>query len=202
MVVFEILQFGVSLITNLISSIGYVGVFFLMLLESALIPIPSEIIMPFSGYLVFTGNFNIWLAILAGTFGNLVGSIIAYWAGMKLGRKFILKYGKYILLRKHHLEIAENWFKKYGDTTIFFSRMLPAVRTYISLPAGIGKMDFKKFSIYTFVGSLPWNFALTYVGYWFGKNWERISSYTHILTAIVIVGVIIGIVYLYFRKKK
>ncbi len=192
----------VNWITQMIASVGYFGVFFLMVLESAVMPVPSEVVMPFAGYLSFTNVFNIWYVVLAGTIGNLVGSLIAYFAGMYLGRGFILRYGKYILLEKKYLLLTEKWFKRYGDKIIFFSRMLPVVRTVISLPAGIGRMNLKKFIIYTFVGSIPWNFALTYVGYWLGKRWELILSYSRILDIVVILGIIFLIVWYVWSHRK
>ena len=172
-----------------------------MIAESALIPIPSEVIMPFSGYLVSSGKFNVIYVIIAGSIGNLVGSLVAYYIGFKLGREFILKYGKYVLLRKSHLEITESYFKKYGDRSTFISRMLPAVRTYISLPAGVAKMNLKKFIIYTLIGSVIWNSALTYIGIQLGQEWKNILHYSDYFDAIVVIGVIIAIV-IFFKRRK
>lgn len=200
MVVLEIASF----ITQIIASSGYFGVFFLMILESAVMPIPSEIVMPFAGFLVSTGSFNIWYVVLAGTLGNLVGSLVAYFVGFYLGRGFIFRYGKYILLEKKYLLMTEKWFKHHGDKTVFFSRLLPVIRTVISLPAGIGRMNLGKFMSYTFLGSIPWNFALTYVGVILGKNWNLISQYSHaidILLGILIVAFVVWFV-LSHRKKK
>ena len=197
MVLVELLA---GFITSVISQIGYVGVFFLMVLESALIPIPSEVIMPFSGFLVATGEFNLFYVLVAGTIGNLVGSIIAYYIGSHIGRSLVLKYGKYILIDEGHLDLADRWFQKFGDRIIFLSRNLPAVRTYISLPAGITKMNIVKFSVYTLIGSIPWNFALLYAGILLGKNWETILKYTTILDVIVVIGVLVVIVW-WLRKK-
>jgi len=200
MVVVEIANF----ITQLIASSGYLGIFFLMALESALIPIPSEIVMPFAGFLVSSGQFNLWYVVLAGTLGNLAGSLVAYVVGFYLGRGFILRYGKYILLKEKHLLLVEKWFKKYGDKTVFFSRLLPVVRTVNALPAGIGKMNLKKFIIYTFVGSIPWNFALTYLGFLLREKWDIILKYSHILD--IIVGILLVCLIVWFivsyRKKK
>ena len=191
----------VNWITQFISSIGYLGVFFLMVLESAVMPVPSEVVMPFAGYLAFITKFNIFYIVLAGTVGNLVGSLIAYYAGLHLGRGFVLRYGKYILLKRNHLLLTEKWFKKYGDKIIFFSRMLPVVRTVISLPAGIGRMNLKKFIIYTFVGSVPWNFALAYMGYWLGKRWEIILSYSRILDIIVGLGIVFLVIWYVWSQR-
>lgn len=191
---------GVDIINNLanfviqtISNTGYLGIFALMIAESALIPIPSEIIMPFSGYLASTGKLNPILIIIAGSVGNLVGSLVAYLIGVKLGREVILKYGKYVLLKKSHLDWTESFFKKYGDRSTFVSRLLPAIRTYISLPAGIAKMNLKKFAIYTFAGSIIWSTMLTYVGITLGEEWTKIRQYSHYIDAAVIAGIIIVI---------
>ncbi len=204
-ITFEILKPIIDFVISFISGLGYPGIFLLMILESALIPIPSEIIMPFSGFLVSNGTFDPISVVLAGTFGNLVGSILTYYLGIKAGRAFILKYGKYILFKKSHLEFTEELFEKYGDKISFFCRLLPAVRTYISLPCGVGKANFVKFSIYTFLGSLIWNSMLTYVGILFGNNWKNIDKYAiylDIVAACVIVGFIIWFVVKVRRRNK
>ena len=201
MVAFEIVNSLVDFIVQTISSSGYVGIFLLMVAESALIPIPSEIIMPFSGYLVFSGKLDAAFVVLAGSFGNLVGSWIAYFVGVRAGRAFVIKYGKYVLLRKSHLELTESYFRKYGDRSTFVSRLLPAVRTYISLPAGVAKMNVKKFSVYTFGGSLIWNSALTYIGIKLGEQWTNIRHYSNYFDIIVVAGVIIAII-LYIKRTK
>jgi membrane protein DedA with SNARE-associated domain len=204
-ITFEILKPVIDFVISFISGLGYPGIFLLMILESALIPIPSEIIMPFSGFLVSNGTFDPISVVLAGTFGNLVGSILTYYLGIKAGRAFILKYGKYILFKKSHLEFTEELFEKYGDKISFFCRLLPAVRTYISLPCGVGKANFVKFSIYTFLGSLIWNSMLTYVGILFGNNWKNIDKYAiylDIVAACVIVGFVIWFVVKVRRRNK
>src|SRR5215471_787370 len=145
MALIEILNPLVQFITSTIAALGYGGIFLLMILESALIPIPSEIIMPFSGFLVVAGKFGPISVILAGSFGNLVGSIATYFLGIKLGRAFLFRYGKYILFRPHHLVFTEQLFHKYGERIVFVGRLLPVVRTYISLPAGVGRTNFFKF---------------------------------------------------------
>ena len=197
MVLVELLA---GFITSVISQIGYVGVFILMVLESALIPIPSEVIMPFSGFLVATGEFNLFFVLVAGTVGNLVGSVIAYYIGSSIGRNLVLRYGKYVFIDENHLNLADRWFQKFGDKIVFISRNLPAVRTYISLPAGISKMNIAKFSIYTLIGSIPWNFLLLYVGVILRQNWELILRYTTILDVIVVISVLAFIVW--FLKKR
>src|SRR4030042_438655 len=157
-------------IMSVISALGYGGVILLMAIESANIPLPSEIIMPFSGFLVAQGQFNLWLVGLAGAIGCVIGSILSYWLGMVGGRPLIEKYGKYILISHHDLDLADSWFQKRGELTVFIGRLLPVIRTFISFPAGIAKMHFWRFVIYSFLGSLPWCLALAYVGQKMGEN--------------------------------
>ncbi len=192
-------NFGISLI----QSLGYWGVFIGMTLESACIPLPSEIIMTFSGYVVWQGNTNMTLLgiTLVGAVANLFGSLIAYYVGLIGGRPVLEKYGKYILITHSNLERADKWFEKYGYEAVFISRMLPGIRTFISLPAGIAHMDIKKFIIYTFIGSLPWTFALGYIGVLLGPHWDLIESYFHILDIVVIIGVIGFIAYIIYKYK-
>jgi membrane protein DedA with SNARE-associated domain len=155
-----------------ISRLGYTGIVLLMAIESACIPLPSEIIMPFSGYLVYTGRFNLWLVGIAGAFGCVVGSLAAYWAGMHGGRPLIEKYGRYVLISRHDLDLADRWFDRFGEIIVFASRLLPVIRTFIAFPAGVARMNLKKFVIYTFAGSLPWCVGLAYVGQRLGKEWD------------------------------
>lgn len=190
-----ILSWLASLIITTIFSTGYFGVFFLMALESACIPIPSEIIMPFAGFLVWQGKFTLWQIVLWGAVGNLVGSIIAYAVGYYGGRPLIEKYGKYILISRHNLELADKWFLKYGQSAVFFSRLLPAIRTFISLPAGVARMNFKKFCFYTFLGSLIWSYFLAYAGLIMGENWAGLRIYFEKFDVIIIAAVIIGIIW-------
>jgi membrane protein DedA with SNARE-associated domain len=156
-----------------IARLGYAGVVLLMAIESACIPLPSEIIMPFSGYLVYTGRFNLWAVGVAGAFGCVVGSLVAYWLGMYGGRPLIEKYGRYLLVSSHDLDLADRWFDRFGEVIVFASRLLPAVRTFIAFPAGVARMDIKKFIIYTFAGSLPWCIGLAYVGQRLGEKWDQ-----------------------------
>ena len=156
-----------------ISKMGYMGVVLLMAIESACIPLPSEIIMPFSGYLVSRGEMNLWGVGIAGAVGCVLGSLVAYWVGMYGGRPMIEKYGKYILLSRHDLDIADRWFAKYGEVIVFVSRLLPAIRTFIAFPAGVARMNLTRFVIYTFAGSLPWCLALAYVGQKLGEQWDK-----------------------------
>ncbi|MBI4709113.1 MAG: DedA family protein [Candidatus Portnoybacteria bacterium] len=194
-----ILSWLASLVINIIDAGGYFGVTLLMALESACIPIPSEVIMPFSGFLVSQGKFVLWQVVLWGTIGNLIGSIIAYAVGFYGGRRLAEKYGKYVLVSHNDLALADKWFKKYGQATVFFSRLLPIVRTFISLPAGIAKMDFKKFCFYTFAGALPWSLALTYVGVALGENWDILKIYFHKFDLLIGILIILGAGWWIFR---
>src|SRR6266478_1935977 len=156
-----------------IARLGYAGVVLLMAIESACIPLPSEIIMPFSGYLVSKGEFNLWLVGVAGAFGCVVGSLVAYWVGMYGGRPLIEKYGRYVLISHHDLDLADRWFARFGEAIVFASRLLPVIRTFIAFPAGVARMNLKKFVIYTFAGSLPWCLGLAYVGQRLGEKWDK-----------------------------
>lgn len=198
----EILVIISGFIINTISSLGYGGIILLMGLESACIPLPSEVIMPFSGFLVFEGRFDIWLVALAGTLGCVWGSILAYVIGMYGGRPLIEKYGKYILISHHDLDLADRWFKRYGDWAIFFSRLLPVVRTYISFPAGIARMRFWHFVFYTALGSFPWCLGLAYVGLKLGENWQSLKGYFHGADYIIAAIIVIGIIWWIWRHLK
>lgn len=186
-----------NFVVSTIGLLDYPGLFLLMFIESCGILMPSEVIMPFSGFLVADGSMNFWLVALIGALGNLGGSLLAYWIGAKGGRPLIEKYGKYILISKHDLDIADRWFTKYGEWAAFFGRVLPVVRTFISFPAGIAKMDIKKFSIYTFAGAFIWSTALAYAGVRMGENWELIREKMHAFdTAIGILIVILVVWYI------
>ena len=169
----KIIEYLSGFIVATISTLGYSGVVLLMAIESACIPLPSEIIMPFSGYLVSTGQMNLWGVAVAGAVGCVLGSLIAYWVGMYGGRPLIEKYGRYILLSRHDLDLADRWFAKYGEIIVFVSRLLPAIRTFIAFPAGVARMNLTKFVIYTFAGSLPWCLGLAYAGQKLGEQWNK-----------------------------
>src|ERR1043166_1491076 len=166
----RILEILSGIIVATILFLGYPGIVLLMAIESACIPLPSEIIMPFSGYLVSTGQMNLWLVALAGAVGCVLGSLVAYWVGSKGGRPLIEKYGRYILVSPHDLDMADRWFAKRGEIIVFVSRMLPAIRTFIAFPAGVARMNLKRFIIYTFAGSFPWC-LLTF--FFFAQNISR-----------------------------
>ncbi|MDP3987725.1 MAG: DedA family protein [Candidatus Levybacteria bacterium] len=195
-----------AFIIHLIQTSGYIGIFILMTLESALIPIPSEVTMPFSGFLVSKGELSLILVILAGAFGNLAGSLLAYAAGYYLEDALILglvrKYGKFLLLTEHDYKKSIEWFNKYGGGISFFSRMLPAVRTFISLPAGMAKMNLLKFSIYTFFGSLIWSAFLTYIGLYLGNNWNSLEVYYRKLELLIAAFIIFCILFYINHKLK
>ena len=197
------LEFLSHYIIQLIQSTGYAGIFVLMALESALIPIPSEITMPFSGFLVSEGKLSFVMVVITGTLANLAGSLAAYYLGYILEEtvllKLIQKYGKFILLSEHEYHRAEKWFRKYGDKIIFISRLLPGIRTVISLPAGIVEMDIKKFVIYTTVCCLIWSIFLTYIGFVLGENWNALEP-IYRKFEFIIAGVIIIAVLAYIEK--
>ena len=182
-----------------ISRIGYAGIALMMAIESACIPLPSEIIMPFSGYLVYAGHFGLFYVALAGTVGCVIGSVAAYWAGVYGGRPFLLKYGKYVLITPRELDSADRWFARFGDGAIFISRLLPVVRTFISLPAGIAGMNFPKFVIYTFLGSFPWCLGLAWIGEKMGENWDTLGKYFHRMDAAIGVVILAGIAFFIWR---
>ena len=185
-----------------ISQAGYPGIVLLMGIESACIPLPSEIIMPFSGYLVYTGRFKLAWVALAGAVGCNVGSLVAYYVGALGGRPLAEKYGRYVLVTRHDLELADRWFARYGDWAVFFARLLPVVRTFIALPAGVARMNFLRFNLYTFLGSLPWCLALAYAGLKLGERWTILRQYFHRFdTAIVILIVIAGAWFIRNRWK-
>jgi membrane protein DedA with SNARE-associated domain len=187
---------------------GYLAVFVLMLLESACIPIPSEVTMLFAGFLASPDRptdavqLNFVAVALVGVAGNVVGSWVAYAAGRALGRGPLDRWGKYVGIRSHDIDRAERWWAKRGNATVFFSRMLPVIRTFISLPAGIERMDFARFTIYTTVGCVPWVFALTGVGYALGKNWDTILGSFRVATFVIAGLVVAGLVVYFIRRRK
>lgn len=190
-------------IIAVISSTGYLGVVLLMAIESACIPLPSEIIMPFAGYLVYTGRFNLFWAATAGAIGCNLGSVIAYEIGCYGGRPLVERYGSHIFLGKHELEMAERFFHRFGAAAVFFGRLLPVIRTFIALPAGIARMPRLRFHLYTFAGSWPWCFALAWVGMKLGERWEtdpRLKQWFHRLDAVIVVVVLTAIVWFIWSR--
>ena len=166
-----------------------------MIVESACIPLPSEIIMTFSGYLVYIGKFGFWQVVFAGSLGNLVGAVLVYWIGITGGRDFVAKYGRYLLISRHDVEKADRFFNRYGDRTVLISRMLPIIRTFISLPAGIARMNFTKFALFSFIGSIPWCIMLAYVGFVLGEKWQSIEQYFRQFDILIGVVLIVALIY-------
>jgi membrane protein DedA with SNARE-associated domain len=192
-----------GIIHQCIDLIGYWGVALLMAIESANIPLPSEMILPYAGYLVQQGQMNIHLAALAGAIGCVLGSLPSYWLGYVGGRPWLQKYGKWLLLSEHDLEKAERWTAKFGDWTFFLCRMLPVVRTFISFPAGVFKAPLTPFLALTFVGSLVWSYALVWVGIKFGENLEAFKHIWHKFdAAIAVVLVVLGVWYVWSHTKQ
>ena len=195
----HILLLLAGFIKSVISTLGHPGVAFLMAIESACVPLPSEIIMPFAGYLVYAKEFSS-LALVAtlGALGCNLGSVVAYEVGAYGGRPLIERFGKYILMSRHDLEASESFFQKYGSITVFIGRLLPVVRTFIALPAGIARMPRGKFHLYTFVGSWPWCYGLAYVGYVLGDKWEhdpRLRQWLHRFDALILLVLIAGLIF-------
>jgi len=189
-------------VTSWIGALGYWGVAVGMAVESANIPLPSEIIMPFGGYLVSTGQLNFFWTGMAGTIGGTVGSILSYLLGLWGGRPFLLRYGKYFFITPERLAMADHWFYRYGEATVFFTRLMPIIRTFISLPAGISGMNFPRFVLYTFLGSLPWCFFLTYLGLKLGEHWEELKAWFHRADALMAATIIGAALYLWYRCRK
>ncbi len=195
----KIISVLAGFIIGTISRLGYGGIVLLMAIESACIPLPSEIIMPFSGYLVSTGEMDLWLVGLAGAVGCVLGSIVAYYAGAWGGRPFIEKYGKYILISHHDLDLADRWFRRHGDITIFIGRLLPVIRTFIAFPAGVARMNLWRFNLYTFVGSYLWSLGLAWIGMKLGEHWNTLGVYFHRFDAAIGVILLIAVVW-YVRR--
>jgi membrane protein DedA with SNARE-associated domain len=181
---------------------GYAAIFLLMLAESACIPFPSEVTMLVGGWYAARGDLDFFWVGAAGVAGNLIGSWLAYAAGRRTGRHLLDRYGKYVLIRSHDIDRAEIWWERYGDAATFFSRLLPVIRTFISLPAGIAKMPFGKFTIYTFLGVIPWTFALTWVGYVVEDNWEKVVDYFDVPVLVIGSALLLGCAVWYLRRRK
>jgi membrane protein DedA with SNARE-associated domain len=197
-----ILEFLARFIISVISSTGYVGIILLMAIESACIPLPSEVIMPFSGYLVSAGRFKLaWVAV-AGALGCNLGSFAAYYVGSLGGRPLVEKYGRYVLVTRHDLAMADRFFARYGDWAVFIARLLPVIRTFIALPAGIARMNVLRFHLYTFLGSLPWCWVLAYAGLKLGERWTTLRGYFHRFDTIIGILIILGAVWFVHNRWK
>jgi membrane protein DedA with SNARE-associated domain len=181
---------------------GLVAVFVLSLVESACIPIPSELVVPPAGFLAYQHSLPLWGVVAAATIANVIGSWITYLIGQTGGRAFIQRHGRYILLNEHHLARAEAWFARHGEATVFVARLLPAFRTFISLPAGIARMPVMKFLVYTLLGSLPWNLALALAGFELGAHWEAVSDYLKPLSYVAGLLFIAAIAWFWFGHRR
>lgn len=189
-------------VSSFIATYGLLAVFVLMVIESCGIPFPSEVIMPTSGLLAATGHMNLIAAIFVGAAANLVGSLIAYGLAARFGKPLLLGPGRYVGIRRHHLEIAEGWFRRWGLLAVLIGRVLPAVRTYISFPAGLAHVNLVRFSVLTFVGALPWCAALALVGYVLGRNYERVSGPLGKVAIVIALLVALAVVVWYWRGRE
>jgi membrane protein DedA with SNARE-associated domain len=192
----------IKLMEHWVQDYGYGAIFVLMLLESALTPFPSEVTMLAGGFYAAEGSLDLFWVGFAGVMGNMVGSWIAYALGRKTGRAVLDRYGRYVLIRSHDVDKAEIWWDKYGEAATFFSRLLPVIRTFISLPAGIAKMPLGKFSVYTFLGVVPWTYGLAYLGVILGENWERVLAYFDLPTLLIAGALIVVAAVWYLRRRK
>jgi membrane protein DedA with SNARE-associated domain len=199
-------NFFVQNLTHLINTYGYLAVFLLMMTESCLIPIPSEITMTFAGFLSGMGNLNILVLIFVGAFGNLFGSLLCFWLGRAMGEEWlriaIRKWGKWVFVSEKHFDKSLEWFRKYGQGITFVSRLLPIVRTYISLPAGIADMNIGLFSLFTFAGSLLWSGVLAFIGLKLGQNWLAIDPYFRKFQYFIIALFVLAVVYFFYTHLK
>jgi membrane protein DedA with SNARE-associated domain len=189
-------------IIHTISTLGYAGVAVLMAIESACVPLPSEIIAPFAGFLVYQGRFTLWGVALAGGIGSMLGSWLTYEIGKYGGRPFVEKYGKWVLISKYDLDIADNFFAKYGHLSAFVGRLLPVVRTFISLPAGVARVKKTPFLFYSFVGSTIWTYVLAFLGMKLGENWGTLRDKLHGVDSAIIVLIVLGAAYWVYRHIK
>jgi membrane protein DedA with SNARE-associated domain len=196
----RILEFLAAFIIAVIAKMGYLGIVLLMAIESACIPLPSEVIMPFSGYLVYTGRFHLLWVGLAGAVGCNLGSLVGYYVGLVGGRPLVERYGRWLLVTHHDLEMADRFFARYGDWAVFIARLLPVIRTFIAFPAGVSRMNQARFHLYTFLGSLPWCLALAYAGMKLGQRWMTLREYFHRFDAVL--GVVIVITAVWFIQNR
>ncbi len=193
-----------TLFLQFITDWGYVAVAVLMAAENACVPVPSELILGFSGYMIYAGQMQFAPALTAGMIGGLAGSLLAFYVGHAGGREFVDKYGHYIFIKKSHVDVAQRWFDKYGLKAVFFSRMLPVVRTFISLPAGFAHVDSKRFVIYTLAGALPWTALILFAGMALGKSWKVLLAIGHqaSIVFIVVCAIVIAGLYIRYRRRK
>jgi membrane protein DedA with SNARE-associated domain len=189
----KILTLAFVLIKSLIAKTGYGGVVVLMAIESACIPLPSELIMPFAGYLVFTGTMKLVWVATAGALGCNLGSLVAYEIGCYGGRPLVERYGRWVLLGRRELDAADRFFGRWGYLAVFVARLMPVIRTFIALPAGIARMPRVRFHVYTFLGSWPWCLGLAWLGMKLGENWRQLGKYFHRFDAVILLALAIGV---------
>lgn len=188
--------------TGIIGALSYLGVLFLMALESMIAPVPSEAVMPFAGFLVAEGKMSMVLVVIWSTAGSILGSLISYYLGLWGGRALVLKVGKYLLLNEHHLDVTEKFFQRRGDITVLISRFIPVVRHFISIPAGMGKMPLLPFVIYTTIGAGIWNWILTYAGFKLRANWASITPYFHLVDKVILAVIVLVVLWFIWGRIK
>ncbi|MBI2141050.1 DedA family protein [Candidatus Woesearchaeota archaeon] len=191
-----------ELFTGIIASTGYLGVFILMTLESMVAPVPSELVMPFAGFLVADGKLNLWLVIVISSLASITGSLISYFVAYFGEKELIHKFGRFVFLDKEELEWTERWFRRHGSITIFISRLIPVVRHLISIPAGLARMDLKQFILFTAIGATAWNSFLLFVGIKLRENWGIVHEYSKQLDILVVIGILLAAAYLVYRHVK
>lgn len=191
----------INAVTEYIAALGYWGIAIGMAIESCNIPLPSEVILPFGGFLAAQGKLNFFLAALAGNVGGTVGSIVSYYLGFKGGRPLLERYGRYFWISQRELALADRWFARWGEATVFFTRLLPVIRTFISFPAGVARMNFKRFVVYTFFGSLPWSFFLTYLGFKLGQHWGVLQEWFHRFDVAILLFLGILVLVFWWRRR-
>jgi len=191
---------------HIVVKVGYPGVFLMVTLESTLVPVPSELVFPFAGYLASKGVFSLWVLLVINSLGAMTGSGIGYWIGAAGGKPLLEKYGKYLLIRKHDIEKTENWFKRHGKATIFFARLVPVIRHIISLPAGVARMPLGAFFLQTFLGATLWGSFLILLGYYLGEHWETVANklkrFDLVFGALVVVAVLVLAVRWYGKRRR
>jgi membrane protein DedA with SNARE-associated domain len=187
-------------IVAVIAGLGYCGIVLLMAIESACVPLPSEVTMPFAGYLAATGRFNLQMVAIAGAVGCLLGSYVAYYVGSSGGRRLIERYGRYVLIAPHELEVADRFFARWGGATVFWSRLLPVVRTFIAFPAGVARMRLLPFTVYTLIGSYLWCLVLAYAGLKLGQHWKALGPWFHRFDGVIVVALIAAGGYVIYRR--
>lgn len=195
-----LIEFMLDFVLGIIGALGYIGIFVLMFLESTMAPVPSELVMPFAGFLAAEGRFDFWLVVVIATLGSISGSLFSYWIGRVIEQETIMKIGKFLFLKEHDFEIANRWFKKYGSITIFICRFVPVIRHVISIPAGFAGMQKRKFVVFTAAGAFLWNLILAYSGVLLKDNWLLISDWFSVIDIFIIVGVVAVVSFFIWKR--